>query len=85
MSFMALAKDDAKLWVPKDMLRDAIQDIEKAKPDETRSAPKAIVIWLDDRNGEYTISFNQAGMKSSEILGLLEVAKATILRGIGHV
>lgn len=81
MSFMALVKDDAKLWAPKDMLRDAIQAIEKAKPDETRSAPKAIVIWLDDR----TISFNQAGMRSSEILGLLEVAKVTVLRGMGHV
>jgi len=45
---------------------------------------KAMAISLDTANGEYNISWYQAGMKCSEMLTMLEVTKAIILRDMGY-
>lgn len=42
----------------------------------TTFKPKnCVIIFLDRENGQYNIEFNQAGMRVSEMVALLEVTK----------
>ena len=66
--------NDGTLQSPEMCLRDCIDnDIGKARA--FKNAKKLIIIALDDTEGEYNTSWNQAGMKSSEIISLLETVK----------
>ena len=64
-----------------DALRSAIADIESG----TISPTKLVVLMLDDRDYEYRVSFEQAGMSCSEMLALAEVHKAKCLELMGKI
>ena len=72
--------NDATRFTPEQCLQNAIDDL--GKRGAFKNGTKIMVICLDDNNG-YSFSFNQAGMKASEMLALLTVAKKHILRMMG--
>lgn len=62
-------------------LKNAVRDLEEC-PEENNFS-KAIVIFLNDRDGDdYRTSYAAAGMKRSEIIALLEVTKLQFMRGL---
>jgi len=66
---------------PADMLSEALDDHTSG---EMSDNTKAMVLSLDNQNGEYNVTWYQAGMKCSEMLALLEVAKTKILQEMGY-
>lgn len=46
---------------------------------------KVIIVSLNDNEGEYSVKWSQAGLKSSEMISLLEVAKMTMLGSMGYL
>jgi len=66
---------------PTTMLAEALDDhVSGDMADNT----KAMVLSLYNKDGEYNVSWYQAGMKCSEMLALLEVAKVKILQDMGY-
>jgi tRNA uridine 5-carbamoylmethylation protein Kti12 len=63
------------------MLEDAIKDYNNGD----LKGKKAIVLHLDESSDCYAISYHQSGLKSSEILTLLEVAKIVILKEMNYI
>lgn len=47
------------------------------------SPEKAIIIFLEEDDGDYDPTFFNAGMAASEMIGLLEVIKVTLLKLMG--
>ena len=80
---LAEKSDNANFWTVKEMLEDAVKDISEAEPDKLPT--KAIVLTVGDRNGAYDVHFVQAGMKMTEVLALLEVAKIKILKEMNYI
>ena len=78
----ALKASDNRLWSPVECLEDCIRDIQSGvSPTE-----KLLVLRLDTKKGEtFNVGYNAAGLKGSEILAMLECAKATILQEMGYV
>lgn len=68
---LAERRGDGRLWTVTDMLQEAVNDLPKLS-----NYNKAILLLLDDRNGNYNTKFYQAGMVKSQIVALLEVCKA---------
>lgn len=68
---------DALLWTPKGMLYDACMRAEE----DYKGIKKAIVIFYDEENKDNRdrIHWIQAGMKRSEVINLLSLAKDDIL------
>ena len=65
---------------------DAVNDHKKELEEGAlKGYEKVIIISLNDGNGEYSVKWSQAGLKSSEMLALLEVAKTTILGSMGYL
>lgn len=83
MSIVSLVdkSDSSAHWSPKDMMESEIEDIEAGE----NPSRKAIVLFLDDSEGRFHVSYSCAGLKSSEILSVLEIAKARILTLMGYV
>lgn len=47
---------------------------------------KAFLLLLEqDEEGTYEVGFRNAGMRMSEVLALLEVAKTVVLRDLGYI
>ena len=61
-----------------DMLENAIEDL-KENPKEN-NFNKAIVLFLNDEGGGYTMSFSQANMDRCDIITLLEAMKSTFIK-----
>lgn len=83
ISMVEATKDGTK-WSVQDALADALKD---AGNPETRmgQVSKVIVIGLVDvPEGEYDLAYVQAGMKASEIVALLNVAKVYFLHEMGY-
>jgi hypothetical protein len=62
-------------------LLDAIERVEK---DDFQ---KVLILFLDDRNGYWRAGFQNAGLKNSEMVALIETMKAQLiedLRGINE-
>ena len=71
---LATELQDGTKQSPETCLRDCLEnDIGKERA--FKSAKKLIIIALDDTEGQYDTSWNQAGMKVSEIISLLETVK----------
>jgi hypothetical protein len=73
---------NAMAWSPKQVLEEAIAAIGERGAFER--GEKLIVIALDDTDGNYGASFIQSGMRSSEIIALLEVLKQEMLANMGY-
>lgn len=67
---LAERNDDGRLWTVADMVHEVSKDLPKLE-----AYNKAILLLLDDRNGNYNTKFYQAGMVKSQIVALLEVSK----------
>ncbi|MCX8125534.1 MAG: hypothetical protein N3E40_00115 [Dehalococcoidia bacterium] len=65
---MAERFSDGTKWTVREMLEYALTDC----PDQFT---KAVLILLDDRNGSYNTGYYQAGMRVSQMVGLLEIVK----------
>lgn len=70
---------DATLRSPRECLEDCIKDIEQEKG-AFMNGKKLLVLCLDDQDGNYCISFSQAGMTMSQCLTLAETSKSIFLR-----
>ena len=67
--------NDANHASPEMALEDVLRDFREGK----RKATKAIVITLDSSGDKYEVHWYQAGMKTSEIVALLEYTKADMI------
>jgi len=72
---LAAHKGDGKAMQPIEALHEALSDIEK----DLVQPSKLVVVMLEDHDGQYTTRFVQAGMKMSELVALLEIAKNNII------
>lgn len=79
---LSAATGDASFDSPEQVLRDAIKEIGQRGAFE--KGKKLLILALDD-DGQYTISFMQAGMKMSECVTLCEVAKTIFLREMEYI
>lgn len=76
---LGMYAQDARMISPEGCLRNCIaEDI--GKRGAFKKGKKLIIICLDDLDEGYTISWSQAGMKVSEIISLLDVAKHEFIR-----
>jgi len=74
---------DAGMRSQKQALEDALSEIGKRGAFE--SGKKLIVLALDDQDGQYSISYVQAGMKMSECVTLCEISKTIFLKEMGYI
>jgi len=65
--------ENSKSWSVVDMLEDAIHDEGEAPSD------KALLILLDDREGQYDVGYYKAGLSATGAIALAEVFKARVL------
>ncbi len=65
-----------------DAVNDHKQELEDGR---LKGFEKVMIISLDDTDGNYSVKWSQAGLKSSEMLSLLEVAKTTLLGTMGYL
>jgi hypothetical protein len=72
--------NNGKMLSHMDSLKSAIKDIEN----KNMSPDKILILSLDNKNGDYNISFHQAGMTMSECLALCDVAKSIMLSEMGY-
>lgn len=67
-----------------------VQALERVKQDHMPGGPledykKVITISLESNgDGQYEVAYNQAGMRLSECIALLETAKALLLKQMGY-
>lgn len=47
--------------------------------------PKGVLLLLNEDDGQYQVGYRVAGLSSSEILALLEVAKVKVLQDMGCI
>lgn len=83
MSVTSLADytGDSRHTSPEQLLHDALGRLEPGG--EWDGVEKLLVIALDDDDGNYGTSAMQCGMKYSEVVALLEIAKHPYLLGRG--
>ena len=70
------------MWSPQQALNSALQDV--GHRGAFKCGKRLLVLALDDSDGDYNISFVQAGMSMSECLALCEVAKTVFLAEMGY-
>ena len=70
---------------PREMLERVIVEHESQVHPNLVNAKKALVVFLDDTNGAYSISTYTAGLKVSELLSLIEVVKTSALIQMGYL
>lgn len=80
---MAHAGCDGRLQSPEQALQDALGEIRENS--SLKDVKKLLVLALDDNDGEYIVSFFQAGMKMSECLTLCDVAKTQFLAEMNYL
>lgn len=72
---------ECKYCTPETLLLDELQDIRDGKHEDEQ----CLVLWLDKKKDGFRISFNNSGMKCSEIVAVLEVMKVRCLAIMGFV
>ncbi len=79
--YMADKKHDGTLWSSEDALKDALKQIQSGQRD---AKDKVLVLFLNDRDGAYDVSFVQAGLRTSGCVTICEVAKSMFKRDMGY-
>ncbi len=79
---MADAACDGTLWSQRQALECALEDV--GKNGAFKKGKKLLIFALDESDGDYSVSFVQAGMKMSECVALCEVAKSVFLREMNY-
>lgn len=80
---MSDMSDSAIHYGPEQALKDTIERIQK-KQGGWDKCRKLLIIGLDDSDGEYHVGWRNAGMRGHQMLSLISVLKAIILRDMGH-
>ena len=60
----------------KQLLEDELEEL----PERELNPNKALVLYLNDTNGQYGINWSQGGMRMSECLALCDIAKGLFKR-----
>jgi hypothetical protein len=47
-------------------------------------ANKAVILFVDDREGQFSVRFAQAGLKMSQCVTVCEIAKTVFLKEMGY-
>ena len=76
---------DAGMQSPKQVLEDALEEIELNETGGFKDCKNLMVLALNNDDGQYSVSFIQAGMKMSECLTLCDVAKSIFLTDMGYL
>ena len=72
---MAIKADNNKLWTVEQMLLERLETIAKGK-----IVTRAMVITLDDNDGEYNLSYMSSNISISQMVAMLEVLKNQLVR-----
>ncbi len=80
ITYLADIHNNGTLDTPLHVLESVKERIESGQESPT----KLVVISLDDSSGLYDIKWQQAGMKMSEMLALLEIAKSVVINEMGY-
>ena len=80
---MANVVGDGAFHTPEQALQEALRDI--GRHGAFKDGKKLLILALDDTEGDYDISFIQAGMKMSECLALCEVSKTLFLTEMNYI
>lgn len=79
---MAKRVNNGMMQSPKAALEDALNSI--GKKGSFKKGKKLVVLCLDDSDGQYKVSFIQAGMRMSECVALCDVSKSMFLDEMGY-
>ena len=80
ISYIADKTGNSSDWTVTQMLQDALAD--ETIIDGTFD--KAVLIKLNDKNGDYHVGFSQAGLSMSECLALADIAKDLFKEQMGY-
>lgn len=67
---------------PEDALKDALDEL--GKRGAFKDGKKLLILALDDTEGNYNISYINAGMKSSEMVALCDISKSLFKEDMGY-
>ena len=80
VSYLSQKTDDGSRWTVEQMLIEALAEVA-----EQRATPtKALVLFLDDTDGQYDVGFRQSGLSMSQALALTHIAQSVLLRDMGY-
>ena len=80
VSYLSQKTTDGSRWTVEQMLTEALAEVA-----EQRTTPtKALVLFLDDTDGQYDVGFRQSGLTMSQALALTHVVQSVLLREIGY-
>jgi hypothetical protein len=79
---MGKATENSMLITPEQCLKDCLEN-DLGKRGAFKDGKKILIIALDDTEGRYSFSFSQAGLKVSEIIGLLSILKKYFINLMG--
>ena len=80
VSYLSHKAADGSRWTVEQMLTEALAEVA-----EQRTTPtKALVLFLDDTDGQYDVGFRQSGLTMSQALALAHVAQSVLLREMGY-
>ncbi len=80
VSYLSHKTDDGSRWTVEQMLTDALAEV----TEQRTTATKALVLFLDDTDGQYAVGFRQSGLSMSQALALTHVAQSVLLREMGY-
>lgn len=75
-------QNDASLITPRQLIEYLSTEEETQELMETHK--QAMVLFLNNANGEYDVQFYNAGMSCSQMLALLEIAKQNVISNMGY-
>ena len=78
----ANATNNGEITTPKEALNDALDTL--GKKGAFKSGKKLLILCLDDTDGEYKVSFIQAGMRMSGCVTLCDIAKNIFKQEMGY-
>lgn len=79
---MASRSDSAFHWTPKEILDSVLDDLKPGNRWDGRK--KMLILCLDDLNGRYSVGHTMASLYYSQVISMMEVVKASMLREMGY-
>ena len=70
---------------PESALKDALESLGKEGEGAFEHGTKLLVLCLDDTEGQYSVTWVQAGLKMRECLSLCEVGKTLFLKEMNYI
>ena len=73
-------KQSSMSWTPEQLLEESLQKVKSGE----KKADKMFVIFLNDKDENYNVSYSNSGMSCSECASLLDIAKSMIRKEMGY-